>query len=91
MGLHDAAVRHVDEMPAQHIGGEQHFPGPALEWLGAQLVGIEPDRAWFQVRDEVLADEDVLRSDPDLQACQRRVWALDQLDDEVLQAADLIA
>jgi len=66
--LHDPTVRYIDEVPTQHIGGQQDLASPSLKRLGAELVGVQADGARFQLCDQVLADEDVLRTDFDFQS-----------------------
>src|SRR6266851_1049909 len=89
MGLDDATLVHVDQVPAQHVGGQQDLAWASLKRLGPDGVGVEPHAARLQAVDEVFADEHVLRADAHIQAAHGRVRAFGQLDDEVDDAADL--
>ena len=87
--LNDSAFDHVNQVPAEHVRCKQHLAGPALESFGADGVRVQPDTTRLERVDQVLADEHVLRSDPDLQPRHGRVGAVGELDDEVFDPPDL--
>src|ERR1700694_5977148 len=89
MSLDDAAAGDVDQVAAEHVGGQEHLPGSPLEGLRLQRVRVEAHRARLELRNQVLADEHVLRADANLEAGHRWIAALGQLDDEVLDPPDL--
>src|SRR5207245_10902102 len=89
MGLNDPALVHVDQVVAQHIRRQQHLTGTALKRFGADGVSVQPNPAWLEAVDQPFAYEHILRTNTNLQACDRRVSAFRELDDEVFDAADL--
>src|SRR5207245_6226702 len=89
MGLNDPALVHVDQVVAQHIRRQQHLTRTALKRFGADGVSVQTNPAWLEAVDQLFAYEHILRTDANLQAGDRRVSALRELDDEVFDAADL--
>src|SRR5436190_932688 len=87
--LRDATLGHVNQMASEHVCRQQHLTGAALECLGPDRVRIEPHAAWLERVDQVPADEHVLRADANLEALDRRVRTVAELDDEVLDPPDL--
>ncbi len=90
MRLHDAASRDVDQVAAEHVRGKQHLAGSPLERLRLEGVRVEANRARLELVDQVDAHENALGADAHLQSRDRGITAaFGQLDDEVLDAADL--
>src|SRR2546421_10794551 len=88
MGLSDPALVHIDQVVAEHIRGQQHLPRTALKRFGADGVSVQTTPAWLEAVDQLFAYEHILRPDANLQAGDRRVSALRELDDESFDAAD---
>ena len=90
MRPHEPAARDLDQMPAQHVGRQQHLSAPALEVGHVERVGIQPYRLGLELVDELEGDEDLLAGHGHLQPGDRRVAGVAEPRDEVGHLADLL-
>ena len=88
---HEAAARHVHQVPSEYVRRQQHLARPPLERGHVDGVGVQPHRAGLELFDQLAADEHIVAADADLQAGDGRIPAVGELRDEVLHAPHLVA
>ena len=81
----------VDQLPVEHVLPQQHLLRAPLERPQVEPVGREHDLAVLDLRDRVAGDEDVARRDPREHGGDRRIAAVTEPDDQVVDAAELAA
>ena len=78
----------VDELASEHVLAEQHLADAPLEATEAELLPRQPHRPGLERRDPVGRHEQVAPADPRLQAGDRRIAAVGQAHDQILDAAE---
>ena len=81
----------VDELAPEHVLAEQHLAHAPLEAPEAELLPRQPHRAGLKLGDPVDRHEQLAPADPRLQAGHRRIAAVGQPHDQILDAAEPLA
>ena len=89
----DATMSDIHQVATQDVGGEQHLAGASLEGSRVESGAAEPHLSGDELVDVLHPDVDVAATDADLDPGHRGIdtAALAELDDQILQPAELVA